>query len=555
MGACVKINATSPHRLSPDEPSMSLQAEVQKRRTFAIISHPDAGKTTLTEKLLLYGGAVQLAGSVAAKKQQRQATSDWMALEKQRGISISSTVLNFEYNGYHVNLLDTPGHQDFSEDTYRTLMAADSVIMLLDNAKGVETQTKKLYQVCKKRGIPVVTFINKLDRPGREPLELLDEVERLFAIRTCAFNWPVGMGDTFKGVYDRREKQLHLFERTDHGKYKAPFSVADVHDEAVKTQMPADVYNQLVEEIEILDMAGDAFSMEQYLSGEMTPVFFGSAANNFGLELFLQQFLQLAPAPAPRQSMGNGPIDPASENFSGFIFKIQANMDPQHRDRIAFMRVCSGQFARDMQVKHPRSGKVVRLSHSHRLFGQDRETVNEAYAGDIVGLSSNDQFAIGDTLCVGPAFEFEPIPAFAPECFALLRNPNPSKYKQFQKGIDQLRREGAVQVMYFSDAAQRNPILAAVGHLQFEVVQYRLQSEYGVETQIEHLGEYTHARWLDGEPQALDKVEWIVNARKAMDADGRLVALIKGEWALNYMMEKNPDIRFLETAGAGLVPA
>lgn len=524
---------------------MSLEVEVRKRRTFAIISHPDAGKTTLTEKLLLYGGAVTLAGSVAAKKQQRQATSDWMALERQRGISITSTVLNFEFNGKHVNLLDTPGHQDFSEDTYRTLMAADSVIMLLDNAKGVETQTKKLYQVCKRRGIPVVTFINKLDRPGREPLELLDEVEQLFGIKTCAFNWPVGMGDTFKGVYDRREKQLHLFERTEHGKYKAPVSVADLHDDAVKAQLPEYVHRQLVEEIEILDMAGEEFSKELFLKGEMTPVFFGSAANNFGIELFLTQFLELAPFPTSRKT-NNGLLEPENTNFSGFIFKIQANMDPQHRDRIAFMRVCSGKFERDMQVKHPRTGKTIRLSHSHRLFGQDRETMNEAYAGDIIGLSSNDQFAIGDTLCVGPAFEFEPIPSFAPECFALLRNPNPSKYKQFQKGIDQLRQEGAIQVMYFTDSAQRHPVLAAVGQLQFEVVQHRLETEYGVETQLERLGEYTHARWLSSD-NGLDNVEWIVNARKAEDADGRTVALIKGEWALNYMIEKNPHICFLDT--------
>lgn len=527
---------------------MTFDTEVRKRRTFAIISHPDAGKTTLTEKLLLYGGAVQLAGSVAAKKQQRQAASDWMALERQRGISITSTVLNFEYDGYQVNLLDTPGHQDFSEDTYRTLMAADSVIMLLDNAKGVETQTRKLYQVCKRRGIPVVTFINKLDRPGREPLELLDEVESLFAIRTCAFNWPIGMGDTFKGIYDRRGGKLNLFERTSHGKYKAPVSVADLQDEAVREQIPESVLRPLVEEIDILDMAGEAFCEKAFERGEMTPVFFGSAANNFGVEYFLQQFLSLAPPPSERMTQQETLVEPGSPLFSGFIFKIQANMDPQHRDRIAFMRVCSGRFERDMQVKHPHSGRTIRLSHSHRLFGQDREIINEAYAGDIVGLSSNDQFSIGDTLCEGPAFEFEPIPAFAPEYFALMTNPNPSKYKQFQKGIDQLRQEGAIQVLYFQDSAQRNPILAAVGRLQFEVVQFRLQSEYGVETRIEFLGEYTHARWLRGtEKASTDTIEWIVNARKAEDADGRPVALIKGEWALNYMIERNPDILFLDT--------
>ncbi len=527
---------------------MTLSNEVQKRRTFAIISHPDAGKTTLTEKLLLYGGAINLAGSVTAKKNQRQATSDWMELEKQRGISITSTVLNFDYKNYHVNLLDTPGHQDFSEDTYRTLMAADSVIMLIDNAKGVETQTKKLYQVCARRKVPVVTFINKMDRPGREPLDLLDEVEKLFNIRTCAFNWPVGMGDTFKGVYDRREKQLHLFERTDHGKYKAPVAMADVHDPALKEQMPADVHAQLVEEVEILDMAGEEFCLDAYLKGEMTPVFFGSAVTNFGVELFLDQFLSIAPSPGPRPT-NNGPVSPDYPDFSAFIFKIQANMDPNHRDRIAFMRVCSGKFERDMQVKHPRTGKVVRLSHSHKLFGQDREITNEAYAGDIIGLSSAGGFAIGDTLCLGKTIEFEPIPTFTPEHFALLRNPNSGKYKQFQKGVDELRQEGAIQVMYFQDAAQRHPVLAAVGQLQFEVVQYRLQNEYGVETQLERLPEYTHARWIVGSAEEVSNMEWIINARKAEDAEGRPVALIKGEWALNYMLERNPDTQFLEVPG------
>jgi peptide chain release factor 3 len=529
---------------------MSYADEVQKRRTFAIISHPDAGKTTLTEKLLLYGGAVTLAGSVAAKKQQRQATSDWMALEKQRGISITSTVLNFEYNGFEINLLDTPGHQDFSEDTYRTLMAADSVIMLLDNAKGVEVQTKKLFQVCKKRNIPVVTFINKLDRPGREPLELLDEVEKLFDIKTVAFNWPVGMGDSFSGVFDRRGSKLHLFERTEHGKHKAPVSVNTLSDPALQQLLPTATYQQLIEELEILDAAGESFSPELYQTGQMTPVFFGSAATNFGIELFLSRFLELAPPPGSRMT-SKGILRPEDETFTGFIFKIQANMDPQHRDRIAFMRICSGKFIRDMQVKHVRSGKNVRLSHSHRLFGQNRATVDEAYAGDIVGLSSNDQFFIGDTLCEGPTVELEPVPTFAPECFALFQNPNPSKYKQFQKGIEQLRKEGAIQVMYFQDTSQRNPVMAAIGHLQFEVAQYRLKSEYGVEVTVEPLGEYTHARWVTGSPAEISRMEWIVNARKAEDADGRVVALVKGEWALNYLLERNPELLFQETPDPG----
>ncbi|MEB3285964.1 MAG: peptide chain release factor 3 [Vampirovibrionales bacterium] len=524
---------------------MSITEQVQKRRTFAIISHPDAGKTTLTEKLLLYGGAIHLAGSVTAKKAQRQATSDWMELEKQRGISITSTVLNFDYKDYRVNLLDTPGHQDFSEDTYRTLTAADSVVMLIDNAKGVETQTKKLFQVSKRRGIPVVTFINKMDRPGREPLELLDEIEQLFGIKTYPFNWPIGMGDTFKGVYDRLEKKVALFERTDHGKFKAPMSVSDIHDPALKAQLPPDVYQQAVEEIEILDMAGDDFSLAAYLAGEQTPVFFGSAANNFGIELFLDHYLKLAPSPSPRRlAGGESEKAPDDKDFTGFVFKIQANMDPNHRDRIAFIRVCSGMFKRDMQVKHPRSGKQIRLSHSHRLFGQEREIVDEAYAGDVIGLSSAGNFAIGDTLCEGQTLEFEPIPTFTPEQFALLKNPNPSKYKQFQKGVDQLMDEGAIQVMYFSDGAQRYPVMAAVGALQFEVVQHRMQSEYGVETSVERLPEYTHARWLGGSAEQVAAMEWIVNARKAEDAQGRAVALVKGEWALNYLIEKNPDIVF-----------
>jgi peptide chain release factor 3 len=520
---------------------MTLTDHVAKRRTFAIISHPDAGKTTLTEKLLLYGGSVQMAGTVAAKKQQRAATSDWMALERQRGISISSTVLNFDFNGYTINLLDTPGHQDFSEDTYRTLMAADSVIMLIDNAKGVETQTRKLFQVCKLRNIPVVTFINKMDRFGKGPLELLDEIEQEFGIQTCAFNWPIGAGDTFQGVFDRRQNQVHLFQRTEHGKYKAPVTVGDIAE--LQGVITPSEYNQLAEELEILSVAGNEFTQEDYLDGTVSPVFFGSAANNFGVELFLNTFLPLAPPPVARQCELNGPIPPDSEIFSGFVFKIQANMDPMHRDCVAFMRICSGQFTRDMTVKHARTGKIIRLSHSHKLFAQDRETSNEGFAGDIIGFSSNQGlFAIGDTVCLGKNVQYEAVPQFPPELFAHLRNPNPSKYKQFVKGIQQLASEGATQILSLDGGTM---ILAVVGQLQFEVIQYRLKSEYGVETILEPMGEYTHARWLQGDPKALEKVQWIVNARRAEDSRGRPVALLKGEWALNYMMEKNPDVQFI----------
>lgn len=524
---------------------MSIKEEVERRRTFAIISHPDAGKTTLTEKLLLYGGAIHLAGSVTAKKEQRQATSDWMELEKKRGISITSTVLNFEYDNFKVNLLDTPGHQDFSEDTYRTLMAADSVIMLIDNAKGVETQTEKLFKVVQKRKIPVVTFINKMDRPGREPLELLDEVESMFGIKTYPYNWPLGMGPEFKGVYDRVSGQLHTFEKTEHNKFKAPVAVSDINDEAIKQLVPDDIYSQFVDEVEILEGAGDPFSKEDYLSGKQTPVFFGSAGTNFGVELFLQHYLKLAPQPAARK-MAEGEKPPTDDDFSGFVFKIQANMDPNHRDRIAFMRVCSGKFQRDMQVNHPRTGKPTRLSYSHKLFGSEREIVDEAYAGDILGLSSAGNFAIGDTICQKSGVEFEPIPTFTPEHFALLKNPNPSKYKQFQKGLDQLMAEGAIQVMYLADSGQRYPVLAAVGNLQFEVVQYRLESEYNVETQVERLMEFTHARWIDATTEELENMNWIINARRANDAQGRPVALIKGEWALNHFIEQNPDIKLSE---------
>lgn len=527
---------------------MNLTTEVLKRRTFAIISHPDAGKTTLTEKFLLYGGAINLAGSVSAKKQQRQATSDWMELEKQRGISISSTVLNFDYGNYRVNILDTPGHQDFSEDTYRTLMAADSVIMLVDNAKGVETQTKKLFQVSKRRGLPVVTFINKMDRFGKDPLALLDEIEEMFGIKTYSCLWPIGMGSGFKGVYDRTTNQIHLYERTEHGQYKAPVDVTDIHDPAIKDLIGEKEYMQLLEELEILEIAGNEYTEEAFLKGELTPVFFGSAMTNFGIELFLNKFLAMAPPPGPRVCHNSGLLMPDGKDFSGFIFKIQANMDPLHRDSVAFIRICSGQFSRDMTVKHPRTGKTVRLSYSHKLFGQEREIVEEGFAGDIIGVSSNQGvFSIGDTVCNGKSVQFEAVPLFSPELFALIRNPNPSKYKQYQKGLDQLSLEGAIQRIYLYDSAYtKSLVLGAVGQLQFEVFQYRMQSEYNVEVLLETLPEYTHARWLQGEPETLKKVDWISNARRAEDAYGNPMALLKGEWALNFMLEKNPGIQLLE---------
>ena len=426
---------------------MSIAKEIQKRRTFAIISHPDAGKTTLTEKLLLYGGAVQLAGSVTARKNQRATTSDWMELERKRGISISSTVLQFDYDGYRINLLDTPGHKDFSEDTYRVLTAVDAVVMVIDSAKGIEAQTRKLFEVCRQRGVPIFTFMNKCDRPMRDPLSLLDELERVLGIGAFPVNWPIGAGSEFRGVFDRRARQMHLFERTVGGQFRAPVSVGGLDDPLIRGALDDTTFAQIAEELEMLDLAGETFDDEAVLAGKTTPVFFGSAVNNFGVQLLLDGFLKHAPAPKARVMAGT-PIAPEHPAFSGFIFKIQANMDPKHRDRIAFVRVCSGKFERDMTVLHPRSEKKVRLSSSHKLFGNERETVNEAFPGDIIGLVGHSDFGIGDTLTTDPSIAYKEIPRFTPEAFAFLSNPNTAKFKQFRQGLDQLLQEGVIQALY-----------------------------------------------------------------------------------------------------------
>ena len=473
-----------------------LAAAVEQRRNFAIISHPDAGKTTLTEKLLLYGGAIHEAGAVKARRAQRHATSDWMAMEQQRGISITSTVLQFQYHDYYINLLDTPGHQDFSEDTYRTLAAADNAVMLEDAAKGLEPQTRKLFEVCRMRGIPIFTFFNKLDRPARDPFELMDEIEQELGLQTYAVNWPIGTGDRFKGVFDRRHRQIHLFERSAHGSREAVDTVIDLGDPRIEELLEQDLYYQFKEELELLEGVGDELDLDLVHQGKMTPVFFGSAMTNFGVELFLDAFLDYALRPGARRST-QGEIDPTYPDFSGFVFKLQANMDPKHRDRVAFVRVCSGKFEKDMVVSHARSGKTVRLSHPQKLFGQGRESLDEAYPGDVIGLNNPGVFAIGDTIYSGQKLEYEGIPAFSPEMFAYLKNPNPSKFKQFQKGVSELREEGAVQIMYSADDLRRDPILAAVGQLQFEVVQFRMQNEYNVETQLELLP-YGVARWVGG---------------------------------------------------------
>ncbi len=526
-----------------------LQTAVEHRRNFAIISHPDAGKTTLTEKLLLYGGAIHEAGAVKARRAQRKATSDWMAMEQQRGISITSTVLQFEYQDCQINLLDTPGHQDFSEDTYRTLAAADNAVMLIDAAKGLEPQTRKLFEVCRMRSLPIFTFVNKLDRPGREPLELLDEIEQELGIQTYAVNWPIGMGDRFQGVFDRYQQQIHLFERSAHGSREAIDTAVDLGDPKIEQLLDQDLYHQLKNDLELLEGLGPELDQQLVHEGKMTPVFFGSAMTNFGVELFLNTFLDYALKPAAHNS-SVGELPPTYPEFSGFVFKLQANMDPKHRDRVAFVRVCTGKFEKDMTVNHARTGKVVRLSRPQKLFAQDRESIDVAYPGDVIGLNNPGVFAIGDTIYSGQKLEYEGIPCFSPELFATLRNPNPSKFKQFHKGVSELREEGAVQIMYSADEAKRDPIMAAVGQLQFEVVQFRLQNEYGVETQLELLP-YTVARWVAGGWEALQKVGRLFNTVTVKDNWGRPVLLFRNEWNCNQVQSDHPELKLNAIAPVG----
>ncbi|MDQ4099868.1 MAG: peptide chain release factor 3 [Chloroflexota bacterium] len=519
-----------------------LAAEVRRRRTFAIISHPDAGKTTLTEKLLLYGGAVQLAGSVTARRSQRHAASDWMAMEQERGISITSTVLAFPYSGCQLNLLDTPGHQDFSEDTYRTLTAVDSAVMVLDAARGIEPQTLKLFEVCRSRHTPIFTFINKLDRPSKHPLELLDEIEATLGLKTCPLNWPIGDGPDFRGVYDRLTGTVHLFERTEHGAKRAPVRVAGLDDPTLADQLGAERAAQLKEELELIELAGTSFDLDEIHAGRLTPVSFGSALTNFGVQLFLDQFVQHAPAPQPGMT-DERVLAPDDETFSGFVFKVQANMDPRHRDRVAYLRVVSGKFERDMEAWHPRLKRSVRLARPMRLFGQDRETVEEAYAGDVVGLINPGAFTIGDTVSAGAVGSFPPLPRFQPEHFALLRHTRADRYKQFLKGLAQIEEEGAIQLFYPVNTGSREPIMAAVGALQFDVVRFRLAAEYNVETIMEPLA-YTIARWVEGEESALASVAGGRGRLRAEDRDGRPVMLFTTEWDLRFAQENAPTVTF-----------
>jgi len=522
-------------------------AEANRRRTFAIISHPDAGKTTLTEKLLLYGGAIQMAGTVKARRNQRKATSDWMELEKQRGISITSTVLQFDYHGHVLNLLDTPGHDDFSADTYRTLTAADSAVMLIDNASGVETQTKKLFAVCKQRGIPIFTFVNKMDTEGPGPLEILSDLEDSLGIASVPINWPIGQGKEFKGVCDRKTKTVHLFEKEAHGSTRVTANSLSLADPKLKSLLGEVLHTRLLEEMELLDIAGGELDLAQVLAGELTPVFFGSALTNFGVSLFLDEFLRMAPDPTQRlMKMGEAV---GINEFSGFVFKIQANMDPSHRDRIAFMRIVTGTFEKDMEVRNQRSEKRLKLTRPQRLFAQERETVETAYPGDIVGLTNPGAFHLGDTVTTDPSITYDEVPEFVPEVFARLVNHDVSRLKHFEKGLTQLSQEGLVQLFWDVRSARKEPILGAIGRLQFEVVQYRMQVEYGVKTSVEPLP-YEVIRWLDGEKSEIDGIYWGETAFRMNDHFGNPVALMNSEWNCDYLDRNNPKVNFLKSPSA-----
>ncbi|TVQ61485.1 MAG: peptide chain release factor 3 [Phycisphaerales bacterium] len=522
------------------------------RRTFAIISHPDAGKTTLTEKFLLYGGAIDLAGSVTARKDQKSTSSDWMELEKQRGISVSSTLLQFDYDGFRVNLLDTPGHKDFSEDTYRVLTAVDSAVMVIDAGKGVEPQTRKLFEVCRQRGVPIFTFMNKCDRPTRPPLELIDELEKVLGIGAFPVNWPIGSGPDFRGVYDRVDQRLHLFERTPHGAFAAPVELLGLDDPNLARRLSDPAHEESVEEVRMLDETGGAgasIDPEAVMRGELTPVFFGSAMNNFGVKLLLDGFLRYASPPTPRRAEAVT-VRPEDPRFSGFIFKIQANMDPRHRDRIAFLRVVSGRFERDMFAIHAQSGRRVRLGNATKLFGNQRETVDLAVAGDVVGLVGNDLFAIGDTLTDDRTIVYNEVPEFTPECFANLTNPQPGNFKRYNLGLEQLLKEGVARRFEPVGGSPAAALLAAVGPLQFEVLVHRMQHEYGAECALRPAS-WTIARWwrikghplptkANADPDALPQTP--DGATLAFDHRGRGVVLCADDWALRFFESRNPTI-------------
>lgn len=522
-----------------------LDKEIKKRRTFAIISHPDAGKTTLTEKLLLYGGAIHLAGSIKSRKTQRHAVSDWMEIEKQRGISVTSSVLQFDYEDCRINILDTPGHQDFSEDTYRTLMAVDSAVMVIDVAKGVEAQTKKLFKVCKQRGIPIFTFVNKLDHYGKLPIDLMDEIETVLGIRSYPMNWPIGTDGQYLGVYDRQEKKVNLFtEDTSHGQTARIADTYTLDDPALIARIGQETHAALKDDLELLDEAGESFDLEKIAAGELTPMYFGSAMTNFGVQDFLEGYIKLAPTPAPKNS-SVGLIEPNDDKFSAFVFKIQANMNPAHRDRLAFIRICSGKFERNMNVWHERSAKVIKLAQPQQFLAQDRQIIDTAYPGDIVGLFDPGIFGIGDTICEpSKKFKFADFPVFPPEKFARVQAKDTMKRKQFVKGIEQLTQEGAIQLFRQAGAGLDSYIVGTVGTLQFEVLEYRLKNEYNVDIEMV-MQPFEVARWLAFENGRNVTPESLKGTDRGMfvyDREENPVLLVSNEWALGWITDNNPDI-------------
>jgi peptide chain release factor 3 len=519
------------------------QQEVEKRRTFGIISHPDAGKTTLTEKLLLFGGAIQMAGAVKARKAARHATSDWMAIEQERGISVTTSVMKFNHRDCEINLLDTPGHQDFSEDTYRVLTAVDSALMVIDSAKGVETQTGKLMEVCRMRNTPVITFINKLDREGLAPLDLLADIEEKLQIECAPMSWPIGMGKRFKGVYNLYRKELRLFTPGGETRHRSALVITDLADPQLD-ELLGDQADELRADIELLEGAANPFELAEYLKGNQTPVFFGSGVNNFGVEELLDALVDLAPAPGPRATTTRD-VSPLEESFSGFVFKIQANMDPAHRDRIAFLRICSGKFTRGMKVRHHRLGKEVAIANATIFMAQDRANVEEAWPGDIIGVHNHGTIKIGDTFSDKEPLKFTGIPSFAPEHFRRVRLKNPLKAKQLDKGLLQLAEEGAVQV--FRPLLGNDYILGAVGVLQFDVTITRLKTEYGVDALYEGI-DFATARWIGcDDRKMLAEFEKKSQANLARDAEGNLAYLAPSEWRLGYVMEQWPGIVFHKT--------
>ncbi|HNX63515.1 MAG TPA: peptide chain release factor 3 [Candidatus Limiplasma sp.] len=524
----------------------AFQPQIEKRRTFAIISHPDAGKTTLTEKLLLYGGAIRQAGSVKARKAERHATSDWMDIEKQRGISVTTSAMQFEYDGFRINILDTPGHQDFSEDTYRVLVAADAAVMLIDAAKGVEAQTIKLFKVCRMRGIPIFTFVNKMDRAARDPFALMEEIENVLGIRTCPMNWPIGVDGDFQGVYIRQSGMINLYSGGNHGASMVEETQIPLAHADTEKRVAGHYLTRLRNEIELLDVAGDPFDKEAVLNGRLTPMFFGSAITNFGVEPFLDAFLDITPPPLSRES-DQGPVPPDADFFSGFVFKIQANMNPAHRDRLAFIRVVSGEFRKDMTVWLSGDDKLIPLKQPQQFMANEREAVETAYPGDIVGLFDPGCFHLGDTLTDGPRLRFGSIPIFAPEFFARVRAEDSMKRKQFLKGVTQLAEEGAIQLFTRTETGFEELLVGVVGMLQFDVLTHRLQTEYGVKMMMDTLP-FRFVRWITTSALPPDRLKLTSTSGRAVDGGGRNVLLFENEWSIRLALENNPGLALAETA-------